>query len=263
VAEMWGVGADARRPGRPVVACAALGVAAFALTFVGALVLGRGLGGSALAALLLPLALSGALAVGLAVAFVVAVALEQPYGARRVGRLVTVATPLAALVALFAYAGTPGGGGGVPLALGPADGALGVPRVPHRPPRVVSVPRVPRPPRVVPVPVPEAPAPPVAAPHVAAPPRVAGPVLPPPDAVPDRPVVAPRKPEAPHPADARPKRKVRGKPARADVLRPAATGGRKYASADAEPTERCGHGKAEHRKAKARRGHGGKHHRRH
>lgn len=227
--ELWGVGADARRPGRPVVACAALGVAAFALTFVGALVLGRGLAGSALAALLLPLALSGALAVGLAVAFVVAVALEQPYGARRVGRLVTVATPLAALVALFAYAGTPGGGGGLPLAFGPNDGVLGAPRAPQRPPRVVSVPRTPRTPPVAPVP--RAPAP--DAPVVVAPP-VGGPVLSPPDVVPERPVVAP---EAPDPA---PKRKVRRGGAAWPAFR-AAAGGRTYAAHadDPEPKKRC------------------------
>ena len=112
----WDAAANARRPGRPAVLCTVLGVAAFGLTFCAALLLGRGLAGSALAALLLPLALSGAAAVGLAVAFVVVVALEQPAGLRKVSRLMTVAAPLAALVALFAYASDPAGTAGVPLA---------------------------------------------------------------------------------------------------------------------------------------------------
>ncbi|HWL35689.1 MAG TPA: hypothetical protein VNQ77_05795 [Frankiaceae bacterium] len=246
--ELWGVGADARRPGRPVVACAALGVAAFALTFVGALVLGRGLAGSALAALLLPLALSGALAVGLAVAFVVAVALEQPYGARRVGRLVTVATPLAALVALFAYAGAPGGGGGLPLALGgPTDIVLGTPRTPQRAPRVVRVPPAVTPP-VAPETVPD-PAPPVAAPPVS------GPVLSPPDVVPERPVVAPRA--TPDRTEAGPERKVRRVATARKAFRAATTGGRTYAAHvdDPGPAERCAPRKAKgkgHAKARGK-----------
>lgn len=140
--DLWGVGPDARRAARPVVVCAALGVAAFAVTFSGALALGRGLSGSALAALLLPLVLSGAIAVGLAVAFVVAVAMEQPYGAGRVRRLAPIVTPLAALVALFAYAADPGSDVARPLT-GAQRTPAASPSPSAAPPRVVSVPQAP------------------------------------------------------------------------------------------------------------------------
>ena len=201
--ELWGVGADARRAGRPVVLCAALGVAAFALTFTGALLLGRGLAGSALAALLLPLALSGALAVGLAVAFVVAVALEQPYGARRVGRLVPVVTPLAALVAVFAFAGSPG----TPPFAGPAE-VLEHPSspAPRQPTRQVAVPPAVRVPVPVPVPGSGAGGGAPGAPVVVAAPRpvvVLGPVRPVPT------VEVPRAKESPDPAEVGPKRSAK------------------------------------------------------
>ena len=118
--------------------------------------------------MLLPLALSGAVAVGLAVAFVVAVLLEQPAGLRQVSRVVVVATPLAALVALFAYASDPAGRGGAPLARDTP-----VVELPAHPPRVVSVP-----PRTQGVSPPAGPAPvaqPVAKPAAK---PVAGPVVP-------------------------------------------------------------------------------------
>jgi hypothetical protein len=139
-----GGGPDARQGARPVVLCTVLGVAAFAITFCGAVLLGRGLAGSGLAALLIPLALSGALAVGVAVTFVVAVAVEHPLGHRRVSRAVTVVAPLAALVALFAYAADPAGQAGRPLAQAgglPSSGDGTQPRVPSR---TISVPRTPR-----------------------------------------------------------------------------------------------------------------------
>lgn len=160
-----GNGSDARRAGRPVVLSAALGVAAFAVTFAIALALGRSLAGSVLAALLLPLALSGALALGLAVGFVVATVAAQPYGVRRMSRVVTVAAPLAALVALFVYAADPAAQVGPPRE--PAGDAVATP------PRTVSVapPATP----VTPVTPPEA-APQVRPVAVAAP--VAGPVVP-------------------------------------------------------------------------------------
>ena len=135
--QTWGGSADARRAARPVLLCGALGIAAFAVTFCGALLLGRGLAGSALAALLLPLALSGAVAVGLAVTFVVAVLLEQPAGRRKATRTMAVATPLAALLALFAYASDPTGQSGVPLA---GQEKPVVERPTARPPRIVRVP---------------------------------------------------------------------------------------------------------------------------
>lgn len=145
--ETWGGSADARRAARPVLLCGGLGIAAFAVTFCGALLLGRGLAGSALAALLLPLALSGAVAVGLAVTFVVAVLLEQPAGRRKVTRTMAVVTPLAALLALFAYASDPTGQGGVPLA---GRDTPVVERPTPRPPRVVRVPAGPGTPQVAP-----------------------------------------------------------------------------------------------------------------
>ena len=181
--QQWDGPWDGRRAARPVVLCVALGTAAFALTFSAALLLGRGLAGSALAALLLPLALSGAAAVALAVTFVVAVALDQVGGTRRVAQLVMFATPLAALVALFVYASHPTAG--TPLADVPPVVTAPAPRTP----RIVSVP--PAPP-VRPVPPTTAPVAPVARGPVV----VAGPVAP---------VVAPAAPapvvEAPEPAE--------------------------------------------------------------
>jgi hypothetical protein len=103
--ELWGVGADARRVARPVLLCATTGFMAFAASFCAALLLGRGVVGSAMTALLVPLALSGALAVGLAVAFVAATVLAEPTGSVRVRRLLRYLAPVAAAVALFAYVG--------------------------------------------------------------------------------------------------------------------------------------------------------------
>ena len=134
----------ARRAARPVVLCAALGVAAFAVTFGVALALGRGLAGSALAALLLPLALSGALAVGLGVGFLVAVVVEQPYGLRRMSRVVPVATPLAVLVALFVYAADPAAQVGAPETGAAVPEDVGTPRtVTVAPPATPVTPVVP------------------------------------------------------------------------------------------------------------------------
>ncbi len=186
--------AGPRRAARPVVLSTALGLGSSALAFCGALYLGQGLAGSALAALLIPLALSGALALGLAVAFVVAVAVEQPAGLRRVSRLAMVVAPLAALAAFFSYAADPAGHGGVPVA---GDDVLPDRVAPFVPGRTVDIPRVPRPTSPPdgqpPAGQPERPVPPPAAPPLV----VAGPVAPPPAA---RPPVPPAPPAARPPA---------------------------------------------------------------
>lgn len=206
--QQWDGPWDGRRAARPVVLCVSLGTAAFALTFSAALLLGRGLAGSALAALLLPLALSGAAAVALAVTFVVAVALDQVGGTRRVAQLVMFATPLAALVALFVYASHPTAG--TPLADVPPVVAAPAPRTP----RIVSVPPAP--------PVPPPVTPPTTAPVA---PVARGPVV---VAGPVAPVVAQPAPapvvEAPEPAETpRPGPRVRPRTTfRPAVLRPAA-----------------------------------------
>lgn len=136
--ELWGVGPDARRVGRPVLLAAGLGIAAFAVAFGVALALGRSLAGSAATALLLPLAISGALALGLGVAFVVSTAVTQPGGAARAARLLTVVAPVATLVAFFAYSTDPGAPVRVPFAAAPS---VSVP-LPTRPATSVEAPPV-------------------------------------------------------------------------------------------------------------------------
>lgn len=103
--ELWGVGADARHVARPVLLSIAAGSLAAAVSFCAALLLGRGVVGSAVTAFLVPLALSGALAIGLAVAFMAATVLAEPTGPARVGRLVSYLAPVAAAVAVVAYVG--------------------------------------------------------------------------------------------------------------------------------------------------------------
>ena len=143
--EQWGAAPAARGAARPAVLCAALGIAASALTFFGAVTLGRGLaGGSALAALLVPLALSGALAVGLTVAFVVQTVLTQPNGPRRVRRAVALVTPFAALVAVVVYAADPSVQVGRPTAGGAVPDVIE--RTPYVPPRTRTVVVPPAPP---------------------------------------------------------------------------------------------------------------------
>src|SRR4051812_27707213 len=89
---------EGSRAPRSVVLCAAFGLAAFLLAFGGALLLGGSVPDSALTALLVPLALSGAAAVGLVVTFLVAVVVEQSYGLGRLRRLLAVVVPFAVVV---------------------------------------------------------------------------------------------------------------------------------------------------------------------
>lgn len=220
--ELWGVGPDARRAARSVVLSASLGVAAFAITFSAALMLGRGLVGSALAALLLPLAVSGGVAVGLAAAFVVATALEQPAGRRRVARLVGVVTPIAALVALLVYTADPTADLG--RAIGGPDFPIAEPATPRprrtvgvpAPPPVVTTPPVPTGPGTAPdpvapdpvVPEPVSPEPPATGDGTAGAPPVNGPVVPPVTGPGDAPVGPVLPDPAPRPEPEEPPREI-------------------------------------------------------
>ena len=136
--------APAPRPMPTAALVVAAGVGAFALTFCGALLLGRGFVGASLSALLVPIAASGAVAVALVAAFGVATTVEQAGGRVRVGRAVSVLVPVAAAVAVFAYAADPTTGAGRALGRPGADSpATLVPR-PQRtigvaPPAVVAV----------------------------------------------------------------------------------------------------------------------------
>jgi hypothetical protein len=133
----------ARPLARPLLLVGGFGVTAFLAAFCIALLLGRGIAGSVLAALLVPVALSGALAVGLAAAFVVAVAAEQPDARLMLRKVFAFLAPAVAVVALFAYAADPG----APVrsaAPAPSPSAVPVPvRVPPRrtPPVPVTPPR--------------------------------------------------------------------------------------------------------------------------
>lgn len=102
-------GADVDRGwrARPVALCAGLGLAAFVLAFFAALLVARGLTGGGLAVFVVPLALSGALAVGLGVAFVAAMAVSQPRGITNARRALAVTTPLALVLALYVAASEP------------------------------------------------------------------------------------------------------------------------------------------------------------
>ncbi|HEX8004523.1 MAG TPA: hypothetical protein VF519_17680 [Mycobacteriales bacterium] len=103
---MASLSASERAGGR--LLAAALGLAAAAIAFGVAVTLGRGLAGGAAGPLLLPLAVSGALALGLGVTFVVASEVTQPEGAARARTVLSVVAPLATLIAFFAYSSDPG-----------------------------------------------------------------------------------------------------------------------------------------------------------
>lgn len=193
---------------------ATAGVGAFALTFCAALLFGRGLVGTSLSALLFPIAASGAVAVALVAAFGVATALEQPNGRVRVGRIVTVLTPIAAVVAVLAYAADPTTGASRALGLPDFGGIeVGSPR----PQRTIGIDVAPpantpaRPVTGAPAPVGGGPAPtdvPAAPVDAPAAPVVPGGGAPQPGTpsgpAPARPVAGPSVPEAPRDKGERP-----------------------------------------------------------
>lgn len=117
--DAWGRGRDPLPP-RALGLSVGLGLGAFVIAFFGALLLGRGLTGDALGALTVPLALAGAAAVGVGVTFSVAGAVDAPYRLAQARRAMIVVTPLAVLVAMFAYAAEPAAPLRTPFGIGPS-----------------------------------------------------------------------------------------------------------------------------------------------
>ena len=117
--DTWGMGRGPLPP-RALGLSIGLGLGSFVLAFFGALLLGRGLTGDALGALTVPLALAGAAAVGLVVTFGVAGVVDAPYRAAQARRAMIVVTPLAVLVAMFAYAAEPAAPLRTPFGIGPS-----------------------------------------------------------------------------------------------------------------------------------------------
>ena len=99
---------------------AGLGIAAGAVAYGVAVALGRSLTAGGETPLLTPLAVCGALALGLGVGSVVSTEVAQPQGAAHARQALAIAAPLATLIALFAYSSDAAAPARLPLASSPA-----------------------------------------------------------------------------------------------------------------------------------------------